>query len=380
MTTKIPKLLALVAATSLILTACLPSTLVDEETIKVGAVLPLTGDAASYGIPMQKVAQIAIDEVNAAGGINGKNLEFIWEDGKCDGKAAATAAQKLINVDGVEIIYGGFCSGETLGLAPLAEAAGVVALSCASSSPDVTGAGDYIFRNYPSDSAQGRIMGNLIADQEVTKLAILTEEQDYTIGIESVLASTAEERDVKVVKESFLSTDSDFKTQLAKLKNSGADGLFINPQTGPKGDLILKQLQEQNWDVKLFGNDVMMSSSDVLANYLELVEGMMGAETGYNTENEGFKHFTSTYMEQEGVEEVPYLTYTSTCYDAVEIIAEGVAEVGNEADAFKAWLYKIKDREGAAGSLTLDQNGEPGAGHRAKVINAEGKSELYLAQ
>lgn len=162
------------------------------EAIKIGAILPLTGDGAAYGVPLQKVAQIAIDKVNKEGGIDGKKLEFIWEDGKCNGKDAASAVQKLINVDKVKIIYGGFCSSETLGIAPIAEQAHVVVLSPGSSSPDITNAGDYIFRNYPSDSSQGAILAEVAKGLGLKKIGMLTEQQDYTVGIQKAFKAAFE--------------------------------------------------------------------------------------------------------------------------------------------------------------------------------------------
>src|SRR4051812_38203363 len=83
------------------------------SVIKIGAIGPFTGDAAVYGQPMQNTIKLAVDQLNAAGGINGKQIEMVYEDGKCDGQDGASAAQKLVNVDGVQSIIGGFCSGET---------------------------------------------------------------------------------------------------------------------------------------------------------------------------------------------------------------------------------------------------------------------------
>ncbi len=349
-------------------------TMTDSDTVKVGAILPLTGDGAAYGVPMQKIAQIAVEKVNEEGGIDGKDLEFIFEDGKCTGKDAASAAEKLINIDNVEIIYGGFCSSETLGLAPKAEAAGVVVLSPGSSSPDITDAGDYIFRNYPSDSAQGKIIAEVAGELGLQTIGVLTEEQDYTIGIES---SFSESFEGEVISQNFLSTDTDFKTQIAKLKSDGVDAILVNPQTPAMTDLLFKQLQEQGIEgIQLLGNDVVLGSAEAIANYPDVAEGMIGAETTYNTEHPDYIYFTEKYLTETGEEEVPFPTYASTSFDAVRIIAEGVEEVGYDADAFKTWLYEIDGWEGSAGSLTIDENGDPEAGHKAKVVT-NGQTEIY---
>ena len=126
-----------------------------ENTIRIGSVGPLTSDLAYIGENMKAAVELASDEINSAGGIKGKKIEIIYEDGKCDPKEAANAANKLINIDKVTAIIGGLCSSETLAMAPLAEKSKVILLSAGSTNPGITNAGDYIFRNVPSDSFQG---------------------------------------------------------------------------------------------------------------------------------------------------------------------------------------------------------------------------------
>jgi branched-chain amino acid transport system substrate-binding protein len=373
------KKVAFLSILALSLTACGPAVVSpeaddtnDDTTVEetgpivIGAIAPLTGDGAAYGLPVQAVANIAVEKVNEDGGINGRTLEVIWEDGKCNGADASGATQKLINVDKVQVIYGGFCSSETLGAAPLAEEAGVILISPGSSSPDITNAGDYIFRNYPSDAAQGAIDAGIAEDLGLKKIGMLTEENDYTIGIE---ASFIENFSGEVVSETYLPTDTDFKTQITKLKGAGIDAFFLNPQTAPKTDLMMKQLQEQGVEgLTIFGNDVVMSSAEAIGNYPELAEGMLGAMTAYNAEHPGFIHFSEKYMAENGTDEVPFVVYAATSYDLIMLLAEGIGEVGNDAEALKTWLYGVENWDGTAGSLTIDENGEPGAGHQPRVI------------
>jgi branched-chain amino acid transport system substrate-binding protein len=339
---------------------------VEDGPIMVGSILPLTGDGAAYGIPMQQIAQIALDRLNENGGVDGRMVEFIWEDGKCNGKDAAAAAQKLINVDKVSVIYGGFCSSETLGASPIAEGAGVIMLSPGSSSPDVSTAGDFIFRNYPSDSAQGSIIATIATDTGLEKIGMITEENDYTIGIESAFVESFEG---ETITESYLPTDTDFKTQITKLKNEGVDGIFINPQTPAKSDLIMKQIQELGTEgIQLFANDVVLGHSEGLTQYATLVEGMIGAETTYNTDHEDFEYLVEQYTERTGEAEVPYLTYGSTSYDAIFLLADAFEAVGTDAAEIRDWLYDVDGWEGMSGSLTLDTNGDPMAGHVPQMV------------
>jgi len=346
-----------------------------DDPIKVGAIFPLTPDKAPYGQPMQKVAQIALDEINAAGGVNGKKLEFIWENGKCNGGDATTAANKLINVDQVKIILGGYCNDETLAIADVAEPAHVVVLSPGSSSPDITYAGDYIFRNYPSDSSQGKVLADGAQKMGFKKVGILVEKSDYTLGIQKVFEEQFKQNGGEVVVETYLPDDKLYTDSLLKLKTEGVDALFVDPQTPVKADLIFKQLEAMKWNVKLLGNDVIAGYQDLIGKYSKLLEGMLVAEFSYNKENPDFKKLAAKYKETVG-KELPYGTYASTTYDAVSIIKEGLAKVGNDADFFKDYLYNIHDRKGLAGSLTFDENGDPASGDSLEIVK-NGKVVAY---
>lgn len=142
----------------LTLSAC---QLYDREPIKIGYIGPLTGEASSYGIDTINGVKLAIEEVNEAGGIKGRPVTLLIEDTRCIGIEAAGAARKLIHVDKVSAIIGGQCSGETLAAAPIAEQAQIPMISPVSSSPEVTSAGDFIFRVYPSDALKTKNGGEV---------------------------------------------------------------------------------------------------------------------------------------------------------------------------------------------------------------------------
>ena len=120
----------------------------------------VTGPGESYGTVMVQAKQMAADEINAAGGVNGRPLNLIIEDSKCGAADAITAYNKLTDVDGVKIILGTSCSGAMLGAAPLAEQDGVVMLSASATNPDIAEAGDYIFRTAINDNKLGVDTGN----------------------------------------------------------------------------------------------------------------------------------------------------------------------------------------------------------------------------
>ena len=145
---------------------------VSTEPIKIGYIGPLTGGVAAYGETEKNVIELALQEINSSGELNRK-LEVIYEDGKCDGKDAATAAQKLINIDKVKIILGGACSAETLAAAPLAEENKVILFSSFASNPSISQAGDYIFRNCFSDADFGKADAEFIVSRGIKRVAAL---------------------------------------------------------------------------------------------------------------------------------------------------------------------------------------------------------------
>jgi branched-chain amino acid transport system substrate-binding protein len=161
----------------------------DTTPIKIGWLGPLTGDVSSVGTADKQAGEIAVKEINDAGGINGRPLEVVYEDGFCDSKTASNAGNKLINIDKVVAIIGGFCSGETLAVAPTAEQNKVVMISPASTAPSISTAGDYIFRDVPSDSYQGKHAANFVYNTlGKRKAAVLYASVDYTQGLADVFS------------------------------------------------------------------------------------------------------------------------------------------------------------------------------------------------
>ena len=339
----------------------------DTSPIVVGFISPLTGDAAAYGEPGQKVTQLAVDEINAAGGINGRDLQVIYEDGKCNGKDAASAMQKLVNVDKVQAVIGGFCSSESLAAAPIANANKVLLFSPGSSSPDLTNAGPYFFRDYPSDASQGAVFADVAYNtKEWRKVAVIQEQLDYPLGIYNAFNAAYSELGGEVVRETFAPETSDFRTGLTKLEKEEPDALLISVQTPASAETILKQLGDIDWAPNLIGVDII-PGSDIPKDSPELVEGMLTAEFGVDPDNEIFQNFALAYKIKYG-EEVPFASYAQAEYDAVYVLAEALKAVGNDGMALQGWFAAMEPYDGASGSVEFDENGDRTVGHRAEVI------------
>jgi branched-chain amino acid transport system substrate-binding protein len=332
--------------------------LLPEGSIILGAVLPLTGDGALYGLPIQRAATLAMNEINLAGGIAGQQIEIIWEDGKCEARAATSAAQKLITVDGVNIILGGVCASETLAMAPITEGAMVLVISPSATSPDISDVGDFVFRTAPSDALAGRVAAEYAVNTLGAKrLAVLAETKDYTQGLRRVFKEVAQELGVEIVAdEVFSSNDSNFRAQLTKVKAATPDVVYLLPQTPAPGGLILKQMRDLGLDAQLLSAEVMIGR-DVVKEHKVNMEGLIGVEHFFDENSERTQKFLRAYQETYS-EEPPFPAFMANMYSQVYLIADAIKEVGVESTAIRDYFYGLNKWEGALGSVTFDERGD----------------------
>jgi branched-chain amino acid transport system substrate-binding protein len=337
-------------------------------TYKVGIILSLTGDAAPYGEGARNIDQIAVDEINANGGINGKPMELVIEDGKCNGQDAANAAQKLINVDKVQVIIGGFCSGESLAAVPVAEAAKVALFSPGSSSPKLTGVSKFFARDYPSDSAQGSVLANVAyTDKGYKKVAFIQEQTDYALGVQQSFSDTFKSLGGTVTVEQFPTDTTDFRSVLTKIKTANPDALFVDTQTAASADRIFKQITQLGWKPKLLVSDVTIADPKTLMDNKALVEGALGAEFGVDANNPKYVALLVAYKAKYNAD-MPFQSYGQSEYDAVYIIRDAIAAVGYDGTKIADWLHMVKDWQGASGSVTIKSDGDRASGHSPETV------------
>ncbi len=347
------------------------------DTITIGVMFPLTGDAAVYGEPSLQSTQLALDEINAAGGIKGKKLVAIVEDDKCIGKEGANAAGKLIKSDGVKLIYGSFCSSATLSAIPIAAEAKAAVFSPGASSPALTGVSPYFFRNYPSDASQGKVLAEVaFTDKGWKKAAIIQEQTDYAVGVYKSFSETYTALGGTMVKDEFPTPTTDFRSLISKAKASGAQVVFIDTQTPAAAERILKQMSEMKWKPNIIINDAIAGDQATMMNNKVMLEGAISAEFGVDAENPKFKHLLEAYQAKYG-KVLPYQSYAQTMYDGIYMLKDGIEAVGYDGEKLAAWARTVKDWDGASGKITILPNGDRASGHVAKVVK-DGKVELYV--
>ncbi len=352
-----------------------PTPIPSTEPIKLGFIGPLTGDAAIYGEPARAIVEMAVAEINATGGVNGQPLQVIYEDGKCSGKDAASAMQKLVNADNVQAVIGGFCSSESLAAEPIATQNKVLLFSPGSSSPDLTGKSQFFARDYPSDASQGQVLADIAySDKGWKKIAFIQEQLDYPLGIYKAFHAEFTKLGGTVTKEEFPKETTDFRSIIAKVKAGKPDALFIDTQAPAASERILKQIQELKWKPSLLFADII-DDPKILQNNAAAMEGALLAIFGTDPANAKFQTMTSSYKQKNGVD-VPYQSYAQTEYDSVYILRDGLLAVGNNGEKLAVWMRSVSNWPGASGAVTIGADGDRVGGHVAKVIK-NGNVELY---
>ena len=336
-----------------------PSAVTGEATV-IGAIVPLTGDAASYGIPIQRAVEMAVADINALNGVGGKPLKVQFEDGKCDGKEGAGAAQKLINVSKVKYIIGGVCSGETLGFAPIANQNKVVVISPSATSPDITTkGGPFVFRFSPSDALAGTVAAKYaIKNLGAKTAAIVSEQTDYAQGLRRTFAAEFRKKGRVVVDETFQSSETNFQSIALKVNRAPVDVIYLVPQTPTPGLLLVKQLREQKVSGALLTAEVLIGRDTVEKNAEDL-DGVVGFEAYFDENSDRAKPFLDTYEVRYG-EKPPFPFFMANAYSITYLIKDLIEQNGMNTDKSLQSLVALKGWAGGAlGGVTLDRSGDP---------------------
>jgi branched-chain amino acid transport system substrate-binding protein len=330
--------------------------------IKIGWIGPLTGDAANIGLNSQAATNLAVDEVNKEGGVSGRQIQVIYEDGQCAGAAANLAANTLINIDKVPVILGGFCSGETMAFSSMAVKAGEVVLSPCSSNPAITGTG--IFRDYPSDSYQGNYAANYIYNTlGKKKVAVLYVQGDYEQGIKNVFdASFTKLGGTIIDEESVIPGSTDLRSQLTKIKVAKPDLIYFLGYT-QDSTVGIQQARELGINTPFFGGDAWGDTK------LWLGLGSAGEGSMYTTVYTPLTDAFTSAMKAKTSGDIT--TCSAEAYDGIKILAQVMNKVGTDPTAIRAALYKEVYTSGvSAPSIAFDSNGDLiGASYSVNLVH-----------
>lgn len=338
-----------------------------NQVFKVGCIGPLTGAASSYGISVKQGAQVAVDEINANGGINGYTFELLAEDDQHDAEKAVNAYGTLMD-QGMNALVGAVTSVPCIAVTEVSKQDGILQIT-PSGSAEKCAQYDNCFRICFTDPQQGQHMADYIYNQGYTKCAVLYDVSDaYSSGIyEAFVAAYEGLGGTITAAESFATGDVDFKTQLTSIKNSGAEAFFLPfyyqevayaanqavdvglslPMFGCDGwDGVIKQL---NGDTTLVENAVFLTPFLASATDDATVKFVEAYKAAYNVEPDQF---------------------AADAYDAVYAVAKALETAGSTDNAaLVAAMHNIQ-LDGVTGSMTWDENGDANkAAILAKIQN-----------
>ena len=325
---------------------------------KIGVMESLTGPGETYGNVAVRAKQMALDEINAAGGIDGRRLEFVVEDSQCSAKEAVAAYRKLTDVDGVKIILGTSCSGAMLGVAPLAEADGIILFSGLASNPDIANAGDYIFRTQISDIEVGIGTGNLLWADGVRKLATITEATDYAEGVRRTTVAQFTKRGGEVVAQELYASDvTDFRTQLSKLLDAAPDALHLSPQSEFAAGVIIKQARELGYQGPIYAETISVGTT-ALEIAGDSATGMKAITADLRPDNAKAQEVLANFRARYDYITLPW--HLGSAYDNVYIAAECLKQTGDDqdADGFRDCMYEITWSGAIGDNYSFDAQGE----------------------
>jgi branched-chain amino acid transport system substrate-binding protein len=333
----------------------------EEKEIKIGHIAPLTGDAAIWGNWEVEGIELAVEEINSKGGVVGRKIKVIHEDDKGDPKTAVSALQKLITVDKVEIVIGATLSSTTLAAAPIAEKNKVIMLSPSAQSPKISEAGDYIFRIFASSTVEGKHLAELAKKFNVRSAAILYINNDYGVGLKSVISQYLRENNIPVLDEEGYDVEiKDFRAQIEKIKSLAPEAIFLLGYPTDMGTILLqmKELGLKKLKTKIFAPN-SFEAEEIIKIAKDAAEGVFYVypvlpDLEYTKTIK--QKFYDKFKKEMNI-------YNAMGYDAVKILCFVIEQVLKEkgkpdSEYVKDLLYKVKDFPGITGPITFDQNGD----------------------
>jgi branched-chain amino acid transport system substrate-binding protein len=348
----------------------------NENEILLGSYSSNTGATAAFGVFQKRGIDMAVEEINAKGGINGKKIKHINYDNKSEADETLAVVNRLISQDNVLAIVGEATSGRSKIGAQVAQQNKVVMLTSSATNPDVTKVGNYIFRACFIDPFQGFVMSKFATENLKAKTAAIMRDvkNDYSVGLSDVFAAEFKKMGGTIVADiSYQEGDVDFKSQLTSIKGKNPDVIFI-PGYYNEVALVVKQHKELGMKAPLLGGDGW-SSPDLYKIAKDAINGHYFSNH-YTTESkdpktvEFVKNFREKFKEDADV-------MAALAYDATYMMAEAMTKANPlDREHIREELSKIKDFYGATGKMSMNENRD--AVKSAVVVQVQGDQYKFI--
>jgi branched-chain amino acid transport system substrate-binding protein len=348
----------------------------NPNEIRIGEFAALTGSQATFGQSNHEGLLLAVSEINAAGGINGKQLVVTTVDDQGKPEEAAVAVTKLLTQDASQVIVGEVASSLSLAAAPICQNNKVPMLSPSSTNPKVTQVGDYIFRVCFIDPFQGQVMADFASDKLKAKTAAIFRDQksDYSMGLADFFIARFQAKGGKIVTDqSYVQGDIDFKSQLTGIRAAQPDVIFV-PGYYTEVGLIARQARELGMKQPLLGGDGWDSP--------KLFEIGGGALDGcYHSD-----HFTAQSLDPKVQAYVKKYqakwghapdALATLAYDAAGVLAQALRSAKSlMGEDIRDAIASVKNYEGVTGTISIDANRN--AVKPAVVLKISGGKEIFV--
>lgn len=328
-----------------------------KDTIKLGLVAPVTGVHAEYGQGFQAATQIAVDELNSAGGVNGYQLVIEVKDSAADPKTSADMVTQFCEDNDIKAVIGDFTSGACMADAPIVDEYGCVLISPTASNPDYAPMSEYCFSTmynqadkapWVAKSVIGKFMG-------LDKIAVMYLNTDWGISTNQHLVDALKEAGIEVMAdESYEEMETDFSSVIAKLKASGAEAVCILDQGNVPS--IINQIKASGWNPKMV-TEGPGASQQLLDLCGANAEGLIVSDSSYITpDNPVTKDFYEKFF---AMNKTAPTDHALCAYNAVQMLAIAIEKTGDGEITREAIRDNLKDAayDGMAGRLTFDENG-----------------------
>ncbi len=369
------KMIGVTMAAAVVASLTAPVSVFADDVFKIGGIGPLTGGAAAYGIAVQNGAQIAVDEINENGGVNGYQIEFQMEDDEHDAEKSVNAYNTLKDW-GMQMLAGTVTSAPCIAVKAETMGDNMFYLTPSGSAVDCIDGADNGFRLCFSDPAQGAKSAEYIGSNEIaSKIAIIYDSSDpYSSGIKDSFVSVASDYSLEIVSEEAFTADSktDFSVQLQKAKDAEAELVFL-PIYYTEASLILQQAADMDFAPKFFGCDGLDGILGVENFDTSLAEGvMLLTPFAADAEDDLTKNFVGKYQDAYG--EIP-IQFAADAYDVIYAMKAAIEQSEATPDmdpsdiceAMKGAMVEITV-EGLTGTITWDESGEPDKEPKAVII------------
>lgn len=333
---------------------------VTGDTIKIGGLAPLTGDVSVYGVAVDNGVKMAVEEINADGGVLGKQIEYIVYDEKGDATEAVNAYNKLVQSDNVVAIIGDVTSKPTLAVAQQAAKDKIPLITASGTAENITQAGENIFRACFIDPFQGELMASYASKKLEKKTAaiIYNISDDYSKGLYEAFEAAAGDLGIEVVQvEGYGKGTVDFKAQLTNIKSKNPDVIFL-PVYYQDVALIAVQAKELGIEAQFLGADGWDGViGQVDESNMDAVNGAyFCSQYSAQSDDPNLQAFLSKYKETYGMDASQFAVLG---YDAMKMLAQAISEAGSTDSAAITSAMAAIDFTGLTGHMTFDENRNP---------------------